>query len=74
MSIGIMIAGPIRRDIGMNMIAIMIGIMTEGGIATIGTIGIELGANAIEEQRTHGKLKSSVGFRALNRRNRNVQV
>jgi hypothetical protein len=46
-SIAIMTAGRIRRDIGMNVmgIAIVIGIMIEG---MIGTIGIELDANPVE--------------------------
>jgi hypothetical protein len=37
--------GRIQRDIGMNMIAIVIGIMIEG---MIGTTDIELGANPVE--------------------------
>jgi hypothetical protein len=61
-----MSGGLIRRVIGMNvmgitMIATGIGIMTGGGIGMIGGgIGIELGANAIEAQRTHGESVGSV--------------
>jgi hypothetical protein len=47
-------AGPIQRDTDLNVmhltiaIVIGIGIMIEIGMGAIGTIGIELGANAVE--------------------------